>query len=85
MREVISYSAMKAQDNYDKKANTKGPQLKIGKNHELIRKIEDYVVKEKYSPYATIERLKDDHDYQKTPICEWTLYNYDDSFRGEVL
>jgi len=77
-REVISYSAMKAQDGYDKKASAKGPHLKIGNNHELVRKIEEYIVKEKYSPYATIERLKDDQDYRKTPICERTLYDYID-------
>lgn len=76
--EVISYSAMKAQDDYDKKASAKGPQLKIGNNHELVRKIEEYIVKEKHSPYATIEKLKCDEDYRKTPICERTLYNYID-------
>lgn len=78
LREVISYSAMKAQDDYDKKASAKGPQLKIGNNHELVRKIEEYIVKEKHSPYATIEKLKCDEDYRKTPICERTLYNYID-------
>jgi len=78
LREVISYSAMKAQDDYDKKASAKGPQLKIGNNHELVRKIEEYIVKERYSPYATIEKLKNDRDYRKTPICERTLYNYID-------
>jgi len=31
-RKVISYSAMKVQDDYDKKASAKGPQLKIGNN-----------------------------------------------------
>lgn len=79
LREVISYSAMKAQDDYDKKASAKGPHLKIGKNYELAEKIEDYIVNDDYSPYATIEKLKDDPSYQKTPISVRTLYNYIDS------
>jgi IS30 family transposase len=77
-REVVSYSAIKAQEDYDIKASAKGPQLKIGKNKELAHKIEDYIVREDYSPYATIERLKSDASYQKTPISVRTLYNYID-------
>lgn len=75
-REVISYSAMKAQDDYDDKASAKGPQLKIGSNKELAKKIEDYIVDKKYSPYAAIESLKGDPSYEKTPISVRTLYNY---------
>jgi IS30 family transposase len=39
LREVISYSAMKAQDDYDKKASAKGPQLKIENNHGELSRI----------------------------------------------
>lgn len=77
-REVVSYSAIKAQDDYNKKASAKGPYLKIGKNHKLVEKIENYIIEEKHSPYATIEKLKDDADYRQTPISERTLYNYID-------
>lgn len=77
-REVISYSAIKAQDDYDKKASAKGPHLKVGRNKQLVAKIEDLIVNKGYSPYATIEVLKNDNDYQKTPISERTLYNYID-------
>jgi len=75
-REVVSYSAMIAQDNYDKKASAKGPYLKIGNNHELAKKLEECIIEGQCSPYATIEKLKDDPSYQKTPISERTLYNY---------
>ena len=78
LREVVSYSAIIAQDDYDEQASAKGPHLKIGNNHELSKKIEDYIINDKYSPYATIEKLKGDPDYQKTPISERTLYNYID-------
>ncbi|MDG2845050.1 helix-turn-helix domain-containing protein, partial [Vibrio parahaemolyticus] len=78
LREVISYSAIVAQDDYDNKASAKGPQLKIGKNRRLADKIEECIIVEKYSPYATIEKLKDDESYQETPISVRTLYNYID-------
>jgi len=77
-RDVISYSAMIAQDNYDKKASAKGPYLKIGYNHELAKKLEECIIEGQCSPYATIEKLKGDPSYQKTPISERTLYNYID-------
>lgn len=75
-REVVSYSAMKAQDDYDAKASAKGPRIKIGKNYELVKKIEYYIVENNYSPYAAIEKLKNDPSYLETPISVRTLYNY---------
>jgi hypothetical protein len=43
-RQVVSYSAIIAQDDYDKKASAKGPHLKIGNNHELAKKLEEYII-----------------------------------------
>lgn len=77
-REYEGYSAKIAQDIHDEKATAKGRKLKIASNHELVEKIEHYIGEEKHSPYATIERLKADDSYLKTPICERTLYNYID-------
>jgi IS30 family transposase len=76
LREFLSYSAIIAQEDYDEKATAKGPQLKIGKNHKLADKIEKWIVEHNHSPYATIQKLKDDTDYQETPISLRTLYNY---------
>lgn len=78
LREVVSYSAIKAQEDYDEKASAKGPHLKIGANYKLAKKIEDYIVNKSHSPYATIQRLKNDTAYQETPISVRTLYNYID-------
>jgi len=75
-REIEGYSADIAQADYEKKATAKGRKLKIDSNFELVDKIEHYIGEEKYSPYATIEKLKDDKSYLETPICERTLYNY---------
>jgi len=44
------YSAIKAQEDCDEKASAKRTHLKIGKNNELAKKIEDLIVKENYSP-----------------------------------
>ena len=76
LREVVSYSAIIAQDDYDEQASAKGPHIKIGKNHDLAKKIEDCIINDEYSPYATIEKLKYDSSYQETPISVRTLYNY---------
>ncbi len=37
-RNVMSYSAFKAQEDYDEKATAKGPHLKIANNHKLVKK-----------------------------------------------
>lgn len=75
-REIEGYSAIIAQKIHDEKATAKGCKLKIASNFKLVEKIEYYIGEEKYSPYATIEKLKDDESYLKTPICVRTLYNY---------
>lgn len=75
-RDIVGYSADISQDIHDQKATAKGRKIKIGRNFELVEKIEDYIGVKKYSPYAAIEKLKNDETYLKTPICERTLYNY---------
>ena len=75
-REIEGYSADIAQGIHDEKATAKGRKLKIASNFKLVEKIEHYIGEERYSPYATIEKLKDDKSYLETPICERTLYNY---------
>ena len=49
-RDIVSYSSMKAQEDYEIKASAKGPHLKIGKNKKLVKKIEYYITKEKLLP-----------------------------------
>lgn len=76
--EYQSYSADVAQDDYKEKATGKGPQLKIGKDHELVKYIEKKI-KEGYSPYATLQTIENDKSLSfATKICFKTLYNYID-------
>ena len=61
----------------------KGPGLKIGKDHELVKYIENKIIKENYSPDAVIGEIKEKRLKFKTQICTKTLYNYID--RGDVF
>lgn len=72
----VEYSADVAQQKHDYKASAKGPALKIGKNHKLIKYIEDKIIKEKFSPLAALAAAK--ADGLKVDFCERTLYNYID-------
>lgn len=77
-----TYCADTAQCDYNAKAKNKGPHLKIGNDHELVKHIEDKIIKEKYSPDAVIGEIhakKHLKKYQfKTSISTKTLYNYID-------
>lgn len=74
----IEYCADKAQNNYNKNAENKGPTLKIGHDHKLAKYIEDKIIKEKYSPDAIIGEIKVKGIEFKSSICTKTLYNYID-------
>lgn len=78
-RDYISYSADVAQDDYDKKAINKGPDLKIGRDHSLAKHIESKILKDKYSPDAVIMEIKAGKYEFDTSICTRTLYNYIDA------
>lgn len=72
----IEYSADAAQKKRDYNNTAKGPRLKLGANIELIRFIEEMIIKHKFSPSAALaEARKKDYDVN---FCEKTLYNYID-------
>ena len=76
--ETKKYSAYKA-DRYSKYQQTsKGPDLKIGNDYELIKFIEEKIVNEKMSPDAVIGFIKKNNLKFKTSICTTTLYSYID-------
>lgn len=72
------YCADVGQRKYQKNAANKGPGLKIGSDHELVRYIEKRIAKEKYSPDAVIGEIKEKGLKFATNICTKTLYNYID-------
>lgn len=70
------YCADTAQRVYLRNASNKGPGLKIGKDHKLVKHIENKIIKEKYSPDAVIGEIKAKGLKFETSICTKTLYNY---------
>lgn len=77
------YCADTGQRIYEENAKNKGPGLKIGKDHKLVKHIENKIVKEKYSPDAVIGEIKEKGLRFETKISTKTLYNYID--RGDVF
>lgn len=72
------YCADAAQRKYKENGKNKGPGLKIGKDHELARYIENKIIKDKYSPDAVLGEIAVKGIKFKTRICTKTLYNYID-------
>ena len=77
------YCADVAQRKYRENGKNKGPQLKIGNDHNLAKYIEAKIINEKYSPDAVIGQIKAKGLKFKSSICTKTLYNYID--RGDVF
>ena len=74
----IEYSADIGQQKHDYAATAKGPMLKIGNDYELVEYIEQLIIKEKMSPYAVAEKIKQTGKF-KTAISFKTIYNYIDN------
>ncbi|MGI6738600.1 MAG: IS30 family transposase [Christensenellales bacterium] len=73
---IPSYSADIGQNDYDRKAAAKGPNLKIASNHSLESVLEMEIIDNKRSPFSALQIIKDTACYKETPICLRTLYNY---------
>ena len=72
----IRYSSDLAENKYQENLKYKGQSLKIGKDFELIRYIEDRIVNGKLSPGAVLGEIKHKNIQFKTTICRNTLYSY---------
>lgn len=71
------YSADKAEADHQLKSTAKGAPLKIGKNYEAAKFIEDKIKNEKYSPAAVCALLKrPEYAYLGVTFCRVTLYKY---------
>lgn len=73
---VERYSPDIAQAHKDEVLAAKGPGLKIGKEHEFARRIEEIICDKGYSPAAALAEMKKE-GYTFT-ICVTTLYSYID-------
>lgn len=75
--ETRKYSADIAQRSADVNATAKGAPLKIGKDHEFAKFVEDMVLAG-YSPSAILDYIKENGLHFKTKVCRVTLYSYID-------
>ena len=71
------YSADIGQQEHDYAATAKGATLKIGNDYELVEYIERLIIREKMSPYAVSEKIKQNEKF-KTTLSYKTIYNYID-------
>lgn len=83
LEEKEVYLADVSQRKYNENKLNKGASLKIGNDIKLCQFIEHKIKDEKYSPYATLQFIKNNHIEFKTDICTQTLYNYID--KGIIL
>lgn len=67
------YAADVAHNRYIANQRAKQGYLKIGNNIKLADEIERLIIEEKYSPYASMEKLRLKYDVN---FCLKTLYNY---------
>lgn len=72
------YSADIGEQKHRYAGTGKGPKLKIGNDYTLMAYIEDKIIKEKMSPYAAAECIKQEKEKFQTTICSKTIYNYID-------
>lgn len=72
------YSPDIAHKRYKQILSEKGPQLKIGNDHNLAVYIEHKIIDEQYSPAAVLGEIKTQGLYFDTTICVTTLYSYID-------
>lgn len=70
------YCAETAQRKYEENLAAKGPDLKIGNDHELAAFLEDKMLNEHYSPAAALGAIKTEGKIFSVEISEWTLYSY---------
>ena len=71
------YVAQKAQEAYEMNATSKGPKIKIAKDHELAEFIEELVKEKKWSPEVIANKIKEDDSFEIE--LHWkTIYNYID-------
>jgi len=69
----IEYNAEHAQIDAQEKMKYKGPPPKSGKHHALVRRMSVLILEHKYSPYAVLQRLDEEHLWpQGLRICEKT-------------
>lgn len=77
------YCADYAELKYREHLADKGADLKIGHDHALVKRLEELVMEQHYSPGAALAEIRVKGEQYDTEICESTFYNY--IYRGDVF
>jgi len=80
---VKCYCPEVAERKYREHLKEKGPDLKIGHDYALVKRLEELIVKQHFSPGAALAQIRKDEKKYDTEICENTVYNY--IYRGDVF
>lgn len=83
LEKVVRYSPEQAERKYREFLAEKGPDLKIGHDYDLVKRLEELIVEQHFSPGAALAQIKKDEKSYSTDICENTVYNY--IYRGDVF
>ena len=83
LEKVVIYCPEVAHRKYREFLAEKGPDLKIGHDHALVKKLEELIVEQQFSPGAALAYIKNGTEEYSTEISEKTLYNY--IYRGDVF
>ncbi len=83
LEKVVIYCPEVAERKYREFLAEKGPDLKIGHDHALVKKLEELIVEQQFSPGAALAYIKNGTEEYSTEISEKTLYNY--IYRGDVF
>lgn len=70
------YCAETAERKYQENLRAKGPDLKLGNDHELAHYIEGKIADEGYSPEAALHKIKEDGLTFSVTLSKWTVYKY---------
>lgn len=76
--EEVRYSPELAEERYQNQLKEKGPDIKLGKDFELAEYLETTIRDKKYSPYAALQKIKQEGKQFKVSICKGTVYSYID-------
>lgn len=76
LRKKTVYSSDRGQDVHDLNATAKGPELKLGKNYEMVAFVSKQIRECKQSPDVVCALMK--RMDMKGAVCTKTLYNYID-------
>jgi IS30 family transposase len=70
------YSSDRGQDVHDLNATAKGPDLKLGRNYEMVDYVRSRILEHRESPAVVVFRMRENG--MKGAVCTKTLYNYID-------